>query len=84
MANSGARLSMLPMMMPHWHTATVMISALVGSPVADDLANGCRNGIMSSLAMACGSEGHVVMKFYAERDPRISRANSLATAWELR
>lgn len=57
MAKSGARLSMFPINMPHWHTTTVMISALVGSPDADDLANGRRNGMMSSLAIAlCGKE----------------------------
>lgn len=33
------------------------MSALVGSPRFDDTANGAKNGITSSLAMACKSRG---------------------------
>lgn len=69
MAKSGARLSMFPMRMPHWHTMTVIISALVGSPDADDLANGCRNGMMSSLAMAWQNGSWIVLlSFWSSRE----------------
>lgn len=36
---------------------TVNINALVGSPRLDDTANGLKNGIVSSLAMACSKRG---------------------------
>lgn len=62
MAKSGARLSIFPMSIPHWHTMTVMIRALVGSPDAEDLANGCKNGIMSSFAIACVISGYETMR----------------------
>lgn len=43
--------------MPHWHIKTVSISARVGSPLLEDTANGCKNGMMPSFAMACSKRG---------------------------
>lgn len=42
----------LPNKMPDWQMSNVKISARVGSPRFEDTANGCSNGITSSLAIA--------------------------------
>lgn len=48
----------LPNRIPHWQMHSVSINALVGSPRFDDTANGWRNGIIWSLAIACNWNGH--------------------------
>lgn len=47
----------IPKRIPPWQMKTVNINALVGSPRLDDTANGLKNGIVSSLAMACSKRG---------------------------
>lgn len=47
----------LPNRMPDWHMTNVNMSARVGSPRLDDTANGRKNGITSSLAIAWSSLG---------------------------
>lgn len=42
----------LPNKIPHWQMHKVKMSALVGSPRFDETANGLKNGITSSLAIA--------------------------------
>lgn len=53
MASSGARKSTLPSKIPHWQMNNVANKARVGSPRDEDTANGLRNGMIPSLAMAC-------------------------------
>lgn len=57
MDRSGANRSTLPKRMPHWQMHIVRMRARVGSPRLEETANGARNGIMLSLAMACSSRG---------------------------
>lgn len=47
----------LPSKIPHWQIRIVKIRARVGSPRFDETANGARNGITSSLAIACNNRG---------------------------
>lgn len=47
----------LPNKMPDWQINNVKISARVGSPRFEDTANGCNNGITSSLAIAWSNLG---------------------------
>lgn len=46
-----------PKRIPPWQIMTVKIRARVGSPRFDDTANGRKNGMTSSLAMACNKRG---------------------------
>lgn len=46
-----------PKRIPPWQIMTVKMSARVGSPRFDETAKGLRNGITSSLAIACNSLG---------------------------
>lgn len=43
--------------MPHWQMTRVSKRARKGSPRFDDTANGRRNGITSSRAIACNRRG---------------------------
>lgn len=43
--------------MPHWQMQSVRMSARVGSPRFDETANGLKNGITSSLAIAWSNRG---------------------------
>lgn len=47
----------IPNKIPHWQIHNVKIRARVGSPRFDDTANGLKNGITSSLAIACNKRG---------------------------
>lgn len=47
----------LPSKMPPWQMKSVRMRARVGSPRLEETANGLRNGMTSSLAMACSSRG---------------------------
>lgn len=46
-----------PKRIPPWQIMTVKSRARVGSPRFEDTANGARNGMTSSLAMACSRRG---------------------------
>lgn len=47
----------IPNRIPPWQIKTVKIRARVGSPRLEDTANGLRNGMTSSFAMACSKRG---------------------------
>lgn len=63
MASNGARKSTLPNRIPHWEMHKVISKARVGSPRDEDTANGLRNGIIPSFAMACNNQRFTKNKY---------------------
>lgn len=63
--------SYLPNRIPPWQMIRVSTSARVGSPRFEDTANGLKNGMTSSLAMACNRRGAPVK--LCNPAPRVDR-----------